>query len=170
LSNPFAVLDKNIDEDDDDIKSDINSDIESDIDFNNYVPNNEKNANLLESKCQCSTYQLTIKDEQKYLELQTAIHKYNLHLRWDSRLVSNYFEGDTNLTLEEVVDLLVETHLIYDHTLYKQLRPALCGYSLKDEKYAENILQQTLLRVWKAKLSNVTGTEKLCYCGKPYVY
>jgi hypothetical protein len=167
LSNPFTVLEDIESDTESDVESDTYTTLDSDVNWDNRELD-KKNSNLLETKCECATYGLSIESERKYIELQTEIHKRNLHLRGDSRLVSNYFEKGTHLTLQNVIDLLVETHLIYNHTLYKELRPALCGYELKDERYAEYILQQTLLGALGTR--DITGKEKLCYCGKPYLY
>lgn len=85
------------------------------------------------------------RNERKQL-LSEGLKKYDLKIRSDSRLCSNFIEGDDRYDIDELVEIMNEMHILYTKTEYAKI--------LKKNHYDSDV-------------SKVKAVEKYVKSGKP---
>jgi len=129
--------------------------------------------------------------ESRYQALKTALSTHNLKIRLDSQLADMYIKDKLNIeyavkqyntsypddnisdrqkVLTVIVDKLVKTHILYQHTPYPLLKANVIDAG--DGPYIEEILERTCLAMWTSQYAEYSQLKskficKTCECGKP---
>lgn len=118
--------------------------------------------------------------EKRKNELTCALRKQKMQLRSDSKLCQQYIDGSDEYSIDQLVEIMVRMHIVFEHTNYKAIlqndRPRPDGWLPREEYRAFMISmgEELKMRMYNAYMNasqhtNVSQFRKCHCCQRPII-